>query len=159
MRSSLLKMMLNLFLKFGLNLILFPDPTPTAHFINKLTNFGHNYFQVFFLPELRSGVHRGDPMGPPMHIWAPNGCSYRTRRGPVYVTFLFRSRTVTLRLPGSLTTLQVVPDPLGPVYATLRLMCTRVSNFGRKQCVLGENERLGFGQNCTIFFSLTGSLR
>ena len=71
-------------------------------------------------------------MGSPYaHMSTPLGCSYRTPygvrlryvtqtpkglctgplRGPVKLRFSFSSRTVTLRLPGSLTTLRVVPDP------------------------------------------------
>ena len=50
-----------------LDLIFISGPQHQPHtLLIKLTNFGQNYF--FFLPELRSGVHRGDPMGPPMHI-------------------------------------------------------------------------------------------
>ena len=43
----------------------------------------------------------------------PKGLCTGPRRGPVTLRFSFRSRTVSLRLPGSLTTRRVVPDPVG----------------------------------------------
>ena len=74
-------------------------------------------------------------MGPLCTYEHPLGAHTGPRRGPVTLRFFFCSRTVSLRLPGSLTTpfgcgiptlrvgiryvtqtLQVcVPDPLGPV--------------------------------------------
>ena len=51
----------------------------------------------------------------------PTGCSYRTPTGSGYATFYFRSRTVSLRLPGSLPPLRGGITPLWGVI-TRRLM-------------------------------------
>ena len=82
----------------------------------------------FFLPELRSGVHRGDPYGVPLCTYEhPYGVLIPDpRRGPVTLRFIFfRSRTVSLRLPGSLTTPSGwYRTRWGPVYATCKCTCT-----------------------------------
>ena len=61
----------------------------------------------------------------------PTGAHTGTPRGSGYVKFYFRSRTLSLRLPGSLTTRRVV--------ATLRLMRTRVYVYVAILALLTEN--------------------
>ena len=112
----------------------------TAHLINVLSHFkskevtGSQHETFFFFNRSFAPVCIGEtPMGSPYaHMSTPTGCSYQPRRGwytlrytnpsglctgprrgPVKLRFSFRIRTVSLRLPGSLTTRRVVPDPVG----------------------------------------------
>ena len=73
----------------------------------------HHLNIFFFSPELRSGVHRGDPIGVPLCTYEhpygvlipdPVGVRYHTPTGCDTLRFIFSYRTVSLRLPGSLTT-------------------------------------------------------
>ena len=86
----------------------------------------------FFFRDLRS---RSDGANSPIRI-------RHSERGSL---FSFRSRTVSLRLPGSLTT------PKGCDNETFNAH-TRVScNFGLFEPVSGYFVRQGFGQNCASF--------
>ena len=117
-----------------------------AYFDLIITFFGQNclstplcYFFFFFFRDRRS---RSDGANSPIRI-------RHSERGSL---FFFSYRTVSLRLPGSLTTPKgVVSHPEGCDNETFNAH-TRVScNLGLFEPVSGYFVRQGFGQNCSIF--------